>query len=128
MHSSQDISDIVVDRRYHFFICHHQGSGGNQAHALFMQLKALGCSVWWDNDQEINERNLEGMRRGVRESVTLLILMTGRKERDGQPDPEGDYEGVFSRPYCHKEMRAALVRPLPFFFWTFNSDPKKNRS
>ena len=67
------------DKNFHFFICHHQSSGGNQARILFDQLTGLGCSVWYDNAVAPGERNLDGMRRGVRESVTLLIFLSGRE-------------------------------------------------
>lgn len=55
------------------------------------------------------ERNLEGMKRGVKASVAMLIFLSGRKERDGIPDPHhGQYEGTFTRWFCHEEMHAAM--------------------
>jgi hypothetical protein len=36
---------------FHFFICHHQGSGGDQAHLVCMLLENLGYRVWHDNSQ-----------------------------------------------------------------------------
>jgi hypothetical protein len=98
---------LAPGRRYHFFICHHQGSGGNQAQILCLQLRAVGCKVWYDNDQEAGQRNLQGMRRGVRESACLLIFLSGRCETDGEPDRGGLYEGPFTRWSCHAEMAAA---------------------
>ena len=61
---------------------HHQSSGGNQARILYEQLTSLGCKVWYDNAVAPGERNLDGMRRGVRESVTFLIFLSGRKWPD----------------------------------------------
>eukprot|EP01047_Picozoa_sp_COSAG01_P024822 COSAG01_NODE_1548_length_9950_cov_29.480865_3_plen_820_part_00 len=103
---------LPMKKKYHFFICHHQGSGGNQARILCDQLKGLGCKVWYDLDQPLHERNLDGMKRGVRHSVTLLIFLSGRKERDGQPDVNGQYEGPFTRWFCHEEMGTALEENL----------------
>lgn len=80
-------------KQYHFFICHHQGSGGNQARNLYDQLTARGCSVWYDNAVQATERNLDGMQRGVRSSATLLLFLSGREETNGQPDINGQYEG-----------------------------------
>lgn len=80
-------------KQYHYFICHHQGSGGNQAKILYDQLTGLGCSVWYDNAMPATERNLDGMRRGVRASATLILFLSGREETDGQPDKHGQYEG-----------------------------------
>jgi hypothetical protein len=49
-------------------------------------------AVWYDNDQSSDQRTLDGMMRGVRESMTFLILLSGRKETDGKPDLNGTYE------------------------------------
>ena len=61
---------------------HHQSSGGNQARILYEQLTSLGCKVWYDNAMGRGDVNLNGMRRGVRESVTFLIFLSGRKWPD----------------------------------------------
>eukprot|EP01047_Picozoa_sp_COSAG01_P009926 COSAG01_NODE_415_length_17322_cov_14.785926_3_plen_857_part_00 len=99
-------------KKYHFFICHHQSSGGNQARILYDQLTSLGCKVWYDNEQQATERNLDGMRRGVQSSRTLLIFLSGRFETNGEPDKNGDYEGPFTRWFCHEEMAAARKHGL----------------
>ncbi len=101
-------------KKHHFFICHHQGSGGDQAMNLAKDLKGLGFKVWYDNGVDANERNLQGMQKGVRESMALLIFLSGRKESKGQPDPEGLYEGPFTRPYCNEEMHAAHEAKVGF--------------
>lgn len=110
-------------KKYHFFICHHQSSGGNQARILFDQLTALGCTVWYDMDQPLHERTLDGMKRGVRQSLTLLIFLSGRRERDGQPDVNGDYEGPFTRWFCHEEMGTALEAGL-HIIGVMETDPR----
>eukprot|EP01047_Picozoa_sp_COSAG01_P036979 COSAG01_NODE_2911_length_6875_cov_93.023318_3_plen_601_part_00 len=94
-------------KKYHFFICHHQSSGGNQARNLYDQLTGLGCKVWYDNAQPAEERVLAGMKRGVKSSMTLLIFLSGRKETEGEPDRNGQYEGPFTRWFCHEEMITA---------------------
>ena len=48
---------------FHFFICHHQGSGSDQAKNLCLLLTARGYNVWYDNNQEATERNLQGCGR-----------------------------------------------------------------
>jgi hypothetical protein len=104
--------ELPDGKKHHYFICHHQGSGGDQAHNLCLRLRSLGFEVWYDNEQEADERNLAGMKKGVRESVCLLIFLSGRHETDNRPDPEGEYEGVFTRWYCHEEMNEAHVAGL----------------
>eukprot|EP01046_Picozoa_sp_COSAG06_P052164 COSAG06_NODE_8697_length_2094_cov_3.330827_1_plen_313_part_01 len=94
-------------KKYHFFICHHQASGGPQCGNLCKLLQKLGYSVWYDKDRSSDEVNVHGMQDGVHYSMCLLIFLSGRKERDGNPDPTGQYEGPFTRWYCHDEMRTA---------------------
>ena len=94
-------------KKHHFFVCHHQGSGGDQCSVLCHKLQARGFKVWYDNDQTAEQRNLQGMRRGVQESECLLLFLSGRKETAGQPDLNGQYEGPFTRWFCHEEMHAA---------------------
>ena len=43
-----------------------------------MLLQSRGFRVWYDNDQLTEDRNLEGMKAGVRESACLLIFLSGR--------------------------------------------------
>ena len=107
------VPPLTPPKIYHFFICHHQGSGGDQAHLLCEALKARGYAVWYDNCVQTDERNLEGMQRGVRSSACLLLFLSGRKERAGVPDSSGVYEGPFTRWYCHQEMAAARSERLP---------------
>ena len=71
----------------------NQGSGGDQCNVLCLQLQALGFSVWYDNGQMADARNLPGMKLGVRQSMCLLLFLSGRCETNGQPDPHGVYEG-----------------------------------
>ena len=105
---------LPAGKKYHFFICHHQGSGGDQANNLHLLLTKRGYNVWYDNGQAANHRNLQGMRKGVEESVCLLIFLSGRTETDGHPDPSGLYEGPFTRWFCHEEMHTAHLSGLKF--------------
>ena len=47
------------------------------------------------------------MRASVGACECLIILLSGRKEREGDPDSAGDYEGVFTSRLCHEQMAAA---------------------
>ena len=97
--------------KYAFFICHHQGSGGKQAEILAQKLQGRGHTVWLDNKVDRTERTLDGMRRGVRSSRNVIILLTGRYERDGRAcdstTPGAVYESPFSRWFCHEELKTA---------------------
>ena len=105
---------LTPPKEYHFFICHHQGSGGDQAHLLCDALRSRGYKVWYDNVVQSDARNLGGMQRGVRSSACLLLLLSGRKENAaGVPDSSGVYEGPFTRPYCHQETATARSERLP---------------
>jgi hypothetical protein len=100
-------------KRYHFFLCHHQNSGGDQSHLLCESLTARGFSVWYDNSQQGVHRNIDGMKTGVQESVCLLLFLSGRKEnQDGNADSNGEYEGLFTRWFCHEEMSTAHAAGL----------------
>jgi hypothetical protein len=44
-------------KAHHFFICHHQGSGGDQSLSLCLRLRELGFEVWYDNEMKSDERN-----------------------------------------------------------------------
>jgi hypothetical protein len=98
---------LARGKKYHFFLCHHQGSGGNQCALLKEWLEARGCEVWYDNGQHASDRNLAGMQEGLRQSMCLLLFLSGRNETNQMPDPNGTYEGPFTRWFCHMEMATA---------------------
>ena len=56
---------LPAGKQHHFFICHHQGSGGDQAKILHLLLEKIGCSVWHDNSEQTEDRCLAGMKAGV---------------------------------------------------------------
>jgi hypothetical protein len=109
---------LSAGKQYHFFICHHQGSGGDQSNLLCLELRALGYSVWYDNGVMATQRNLPGMKDGVTKSECMLIFLSGRKEvmqaGEGVADPNGDYEGPFTRWFCHEEIGTAREHELRF--------------
>ena len=88
-------------------VCVRKGSGGDQSNILCKDLERLGYRVWYDNRQNALHRNLEGMKRGVRQSMCLMIFLSGRRETDGVADMNGLYEGPFTRWFCHEEMTTA---------------------
>jgi hypothetical protein len=110
--------ELSPGKQYHFFICHHQGSGGDQANLLCLELRKLGYFVWYDYGVVATKRNLPGMKEGVTKSECLLIFLSGRKEvvQDGEgvANPAGKYEGTFTRWFCHEEMRTAHEQELRF--------------
>ncbi len=103
----------LSSKKYHFFICHHQSSGGDQSHILKEGLENRGYKIWYDNGQHAAERNLAGMEEGVRQSCCLLVFLSGRRETNSMADPTGVYEGVFTRWFCHKELAKAREFNLP---------------
>ena len=105
---------LAGGKSFHFFLCHHQGSGGDQCSLLFQHLKARGYDVWYDNDRSSNDQDLRGMKRGVQQSMCLLLFLSGRKEVDGQPDTHGKYEGTMTRWFCHEDMNEAHKASLQF--------------
>eukprot|EP01043_Picozoa_sp_COSAG02_P024011 COSAG02_NODE_1299_length_13382_cov_14.723858_4_plen_441_part_00 len=110
--------ELKPGKQYHFFICHHQGSGGDQSNLLCLQLRALGYIVWYDNGVKATKRTLPGMKDGVTKSECLLLFLSGRKEvlldGEGVADTAGDYEGPFTRWFCHEEMSTAREQKLRF--------------
>ena len=58
--------------------------------------------------RDLSHRNLKGMKEGVTASECVIIFLSGRVEKDGQPDTvTGKYEGPFTRWFCHEEMATA---------------------
>ncbi len=61
-----------------------------------------------------DHRNLAGMKKGVQKSACVLIFLSGRRETLRKADPNGEYEGPFTRWFCHEEMAAAHKAGVPF--------------
>eukprot|EP01046_Picozoa_sp_COSAG06_P014552 COSAG06_NODE_905_length_11625_cov_24.210394_4_plen_1137_part_00 len=110
--SQLEVLELAEGKKFHFFLCHHQASGGDQANLLCLHLKRLGYKVWYDNGVSAEQRNLAGMKRGVVESECMLIFLSGQVETDPQLDSKGNYEGTFTRWFCHEEMRTARENRL----------------
>eukprot|EP01048_Picozoa_sp_COSAG05_P015867 COSAG05_NODE_1967_length_3771_cov_3.260076_1_plen_352_part_00 len=88
--------------------------GGDQANILRLLLESYGYKVWYDNGVPATDRTLPGMMKGVTESLCLLIFLSGRRETDAVHDPHGEYEGPFTRWFCHEEMSMAWKQELNF--------------
>lgn len=55
---------LAEGKRYHFFICHHQGSGGDQSHLLCRTARGPrvpGVARQQSVSQSADHRNLHGM-------------------------------------------------------------------
>jgi hypothetical protein len=77
--------------KFHFFLSHCQSTGGDQCHTLYLELRARGFLVWYDQAmQQITE---QGMTAGIKDSANFVLFLT---------------EGVFSRPFVLLEIRTAL--------------------
>ena len=106
-------------KEYHFFLCHHQGSGGDAVTNLQGWLEGYGFRCWRDNDQNMEERDVAGMRDGIKKSDCFLLFYSGRfetiLERTGEAvvDTHGTYESPFTRKYCHIEMLTCHQQGLP---------------
>jgi hypothetical protein len=102
---------LPTEKFFHFFICYHQASGGDQANILYILLENRGYKVWYDNGQCANHRNLSGMKRGVAESAVLLLFWSGQILESSSG---GLYESLFTRWFCHEEMDTAHGAHLKF--------------
>jgi hypothetical protein len=58
----------------HVFISHCQGTGGDQAAMLHLELESLGLKVWYDqSDEDVTK---EGMREGLEQSLVVLLFLS----------------------------------------------------
>ena len=81
----------MAQRQYDFFINHCQKSGQDQCRSLVTELKARGCTVWYDMTAgDISEH---GMEVGVSQSRNILMFLS---------------EDLMARPFCQKEQRWGL--------------------
>jgi hypothetical protein len=75
----------------HVFISHSQGTGGDQAAMLHLELEKLGLKTWYDqSDEDVTK---EGMREGLEQSLAVLLFLSA---------------GVLSRPFVQFEVRTAM--------------------
>ena len=140
-HNTPEPWDLPPGKEFHFFMCHHQTSGGDAVATLALELENRGYKCWRDNDQHMEERDTAGMQEGVRRSCCLLLFHSGQKETVGangeaypdaansacqhHPDTANgsmaqqrqqctcNYESPFTRWFCHVEMLTARQHQLP---------------
>lgn len=79
-----------------FFLSHYQGTGGDQAATLHLQLKARGVSSWYD--QAAESVTLHSMLDGIRRARIYLLFLS---------------DSVMTREYVQFEARCALKLGLP---------------
>jgi hypothetical protein len=71
------------DSHTHFFLSHCQSSGGDQTNAIYLELRQLGFTCWYDN--RADDLTKEGMRKGIVHAAAFLLFLS---------------KGVLDRPFC----------------------------
>jgi hypothetical protein len=71
------------DSHTHFFLGHCQSSGGDQTNAIYLELRQLGFTCWYDN--RADDLTKEGMRKGIVHAAAFLLFLS---------------KGVLDRPFC----------------------------
>eukprot|EP00935_MAST-01C_sp_MAST-1C-sp1_P000170 g170.t1 len=77
-------------------ISHSQGTGGDQANAIYLELERMGFKVWYDN--RASDLTKEGMLKGIERAAAFLLFLS---------------VDVLQRPYCQMEIRHALALKKP---------------
>jgi hypothetical protein len=90
----------------HFFLSHSQSTGGDQTNAIYLELRQLGFTCWYDN--RAKDLTKEGMRRGIQQAAAFLLFLS---------------DGVLERPFCRFEIREALALKKPMLL-IHESDPR----
>lgn len=98
-------SEAAASSRLHFFICHNQHTGNDQAGRLRAELQLRGCECWFCDDMVSEEpssaerSNLEhSLRQGVQQCEALVLMLTNN---------------VLTRPWVHFELREAIKARKP---------------
>ena len=73
--------DLPEGKKYHFFLCHHQGSGGDIVGLLHAWLEKWGYKCWRDQDRDMADRNVDGMIEGVQKSFGAYLLFINYCQR-----------------------------------------------
>ena len=77
--------------RYSFFISHAQMDAASTAKSFYNVANRLGAHCWYDMEQA--ELTLEGMKQGVRDCDTFLLILT---------------QNVLTRWFCQQEILTAI--------------------
>eukprot|EP00935_MAST-01C_sp_MAST-1C-sp1_P001632 g1632.t1 len=75
---------------------HCQGTGGDQANAIYLELERMGFTVWYDN--RADDLTKEGMLKGIERAAAFILFLS---------------VDVLNRPYCQMEIRHALALKKP---------------
>jgi hypothetical protein len=81
----------------HFFLSHCQSSGGDQTNAIYLELRQLGFTCWYDN--RADDLTKEGMRKGIVHAAAFLLFLS---------------KGVLDRPFC-EYLQQATYSYVSFF-------------
>jgi hypothetical protein len=71
------------DARTHFFLSHCQATGGDQTNAIYLELRQMGFSCWYD--QRAEDLTKDGMKHGIEGAAAFLLFLS---------------EGILDRPFC----------------------------
>jgi hypothetical protein len=82
---------------HHLFLSHKQSNGGPTVAWLEAKFNQRQLLSWYDNAQE--DRTLDGMMAGVRDTSVFLLFLT---------------DGTTGRPFVQKELRQAFKLRKPF--------------
>lgn len=99
--------------RYHAFLSHTQGTGGNQTRLIWAELNRLGMNIWYDQRKQELDITTDGMVEGVKKSAVFVLFLSGT----------GD-DCVLNRPYPRLEVITALKMKKPFVLVKEREDPK----
>ena len=83
---------FALSATWHFFLSHMQIEANDLVRTLFLMSEKNGCRIWLD--MEADDLTLPGMRAGVRNSESLLLVLT---------------KSVLFRPFCIAEIYEAIL-------------------
>jgi hypothetical protein len=92
--------------RTHFFLSHCQATGGDQTNAIYLELRQLGFSCWYDN--RATDLTKDGMKHGIEGAAAFLLFLS---------------ESVLNRSFCQFEIREAIALKKPMVL-VHESDPR----
>ena len=86
------------DALTHFFLSHCQATGGDQTNAIYLELRQMGFSCWYD--QRAGDLTKDGMKHGIEGAAAFLLFLSA---------------GILDRPFCECafHLRGCFARSHP---------------